>query len=345
MIVRHTLHESLEFDSAAQQRTRPVTNIATLDLNLLRVFDALYEERSVTRAGQRLGVTQSAVSHALHRLRELLGDELFNRTTEGMAPTAKAREIGPRLNAALANLHAALAETWFDPAVADTRFSIAADPYVRFVLLPRVVALLRQRAPSIELRIKPGIAGVTDALDSGRLDLVVASFRRVPERFGVQDLFHERLVWVMRADHPFARDALTLERLVRIPQLVRVLADDEDGGESGLPGAGRGLERRVIPDDEGALARAMAGMDQQRPVRLTIADSLAAMAVVGESDLAALVTERMAKRFAGLFNLALFDPPYESPVIPVSMVWHRGHAANPAAEWLRDLIMEVASEV
>jgi DNA-binding transcriptional LysR family regulator len=167
----------------------------------------------------------------------------------------------------------------------------------------------------------------------------------VPERFGVQDLFHERLVWVMQADHPFAGDPLTLERLARVPQLVRVLSDDEDGGESGLPGAGRGLERRVIPDDEGALARAMAGMDQQRPVRLTIADSIAAMAVVGESDLAALVTERMAKRFAGLFNLALFDPPYESPVIPVSMVWHRGHAASPAAEWLRDLFMEVASQV
>jgi DNA-binding transcriptional LysR family regulator len=322
-----------------------MTNVATLDLNLLKVFDALFEERSVTRAGQRLGVTQSAVSHALHRLRELLGDELFNRTTEGMAPTVKAREIGPRLSAALASLQAALAETGFDPAVAETRFSIAADPYVRLILLPRVVALVRQRAPAIELRIKPGIAGATDALDSGRLDLFIASFRRVPERFAMQELFSERLVWAMRADHALATEPLTLERLARVPQLMRVLSDDDDAAEADLPGAGRGLERRVIPDDDGALARAMAGMDHERPVRLTIADSIAAMAVVGGSDLAALVTERTGRRFASLFNLALFEPPYEAPVIPVTMVWHRGHGANPAADWLRGVIAEVAAEL
>jgi DNA-binding transcriptional LysR family regulator len=345
MIAPQMYNENNSFGPDLQHKQRPALNLAMLDLNLLRVFDALYEERSVTRAGQRLGVTQSAVSHALHRLRELLADELFTRTTEGMTPTAKAREIGPRLNTALSSLHAALADTGFEPAKAENCFSIAADPYARFVLLPRVVALVRARAPSVELRIKPGIAGMTDALDSGRLDLVIASFRRVPERFGVQDLFQERLVWTMRADHPYAAEPLTLERLSQVPQLVRVLADDEDNAESDLPGAGRGLERRVIPDDDGALARAMAGMDHERPVRLTIADSVAAMAVVGESDLAALVTERMGRRFAPQFKLALFEPPYESPTIPVSMVWHRGHGSNPAAEWLRDLFTEVGLEV
>ena len=296
----------------------------------------------MTRAGQRLGVTQSAVSHALQRLRELLGDELFSRGADGMTPTAKAREIGPRLNAALASLHAALAETGFDPSVAETRFSLAADPYARLVLLPRVIALLRERAPSVELRIKPGVAGVTDALDSGRLDLVIASFRRVPERFGTHDLINERLVWAMRADHPMANEPLTLQRLVRIPQLVRVLADDEGESDTDLPAAGRGLERRAIPDDDGALTRAMAGMELERPVRLTIADGVAAMAVVGETDFAALVTERLGRRFAGLYGLALFDPPYQSPSIPISMVWHRGHGAGPATEWLRSLIVEAA---
>lgn len=322
---------------------RPPLKLATLDLNLLRVFDALHEERSTTRAGLRLGVTQSAVSHALHRLRELLGDDLFHRTPDGMTPTTKAREIGPRLRAALANLMAALADTSFDPATAESRFSLAADPYARAILLPRVIAQVRLRAPSVELSVKPGVAGVADALDTNRLDLVIASYRRVPERFAVHDLLHERHVWAMRTDQA-AAGPLTLERLARLPHLTRLLSDDE-ANETDLPAAGRGLDRRPIQDDDGALARAMATMGASPPVRLTIPDTYAAMAVASESDLAALVPERMARTFAGHFGLTLFDPPYESPAVPISMVWHRGHGATAGAEWLRGLIIEIAEQL
>lgn len=342
MITRHPEHEFGSSPSALP-RSRPL-NPATLDLNLLRVFDALNEERSVTRAGLRLGVTQSAVSHALQRLRVLLDDELFHRTPEGMVPTPRARLIGPRLRAALASVHDALADTTFVPGTAETRFSIASDPYARAVLLPRVIAQVRRRAPGVELSVKPGVAGVTDALDSNRLDLVIASYRRVPQRFAVQDLFQERHVWAIRADHPAAAGPFTLERLTELPRLTRLLSDDEDA-QTDLPSAGRGLDRRAIQDDDGALARALAGIDAGRPVRLTIPDSYAALAVVSESDLAALVPERMGRIFAAQFGLTLFDPPYESPAVPISMVWHRGHGANPGGEWLRALFIEVAAGV
>ncbi len=318
-------------------------NFSAIDLNLLRVFDALHEERSVTRAGLRLGVTQSAVSHALHRLRDLLGDELFNKTSDGMVPTSRAREMGPRVRAALANLQAALAETGFDPVVAEQRFAIAADPYARAVLLPAVVARVRELAPAVELRIKPGFAGATEALNSSRLDLAIASYRRVPERFGVQDLLQERLVWAMRADHPAASEPLTLERLARLPHLVRVLSDDD--ADPDLPDLGRGLERRTIQDDDGALLRALAAIGEPWPVRLTIPDSYAALAIVGRSDLAALVPERLGRSLAGHFGLRLFDPPYEVAAIPISMVWHRGLGAGPAAEWLRAIMIEEASRL
>lgn len=317
-------------------------NLATIDLNLLRVFDALHEERSVTRAGLRLGVTQSAVSHALHRLRDLLGDDLFLKSSDGMTPTPKAREIGPRLAAALANLQAALTETGFEAEVAEQRFTIAADPYARAVLMPAVVARIRQEAPLVQLRIKPGIAGATDALDSSRLDLAIACYRRVPERFGVQDLLQERHVWAIRADHPACAEPLTLERLASLPHLVRVLADDDDA-EPDLPALGRGLERRAIQDDDGALLRALATVGDHWPVRLTITDSFAALAIVGRSDLAALVPERLGMSLAGHFGLRLFDPPYETSPIALSMVWHRGHGNGPAAEWLRSVIAEVAA--
>ena len=339
MITRHHGHEP----HSSGSRSRPL-NPAVLDLNLLRVFDALNEERSVTRAGLRLGVTQSAVSHALQRLRALLDDDLFHRTPEGMVPTAKARLIGPRLRAALASVHDALADTSFVPATAETRFGIAADPYARAVLLPRVIARVRAQAPGVELSVKPGVAGITDSLDSNRLDLVVASYHRVPPRFAVQDLFHERHVWAMRADHPAASEPLTLERLTRLPRLTRLLPDDEDA-QTDLPSAGRGLDRRAIQDDNGALERATAGIEVGRPVRLTIPDSYAALAVVSESDLVALVPERMGRIFAAQFGLRLFDPPYESPSVPISMVWHRSHGANPGGEWLRSLFVEIAAQV
>lgn len=342
MISRHALHEARSSRPNATLKARSIPNLATLDLNLLRVFDALHEERSVTRAGLRLGVTQSAVSHALNRLRDLLGDELFSKTPDGMIPTAKARDIGPRLRSALASLHAALGDTGFDPATTEHRFILAVDPYARAVLLPRVIAQIRNLAPAVQLRIKPGIAGATDALDSNRLDLAIASYRRVPERFGAHDLLHERHVWALRSDHPAAIAPLTLERLAQLPHLVGAILDDDDADP---PAPGHGLERRAIQDDDGALLRALAGIGQQRQVPLTISDSFAALAIVGESDLAALVPYRMGAALAGRFGLSLFDPPYETPIVPLSMVWHRGHGASPAAEWLRGVILDAAQSL
>ncbi|HYZ62226.1 MAG TPA: LysR family transcriptional regulator [Acetobacteraceae bacterium] len=313
-------------------------------MNLLLVFDALYAERSVTRAGHRLSLTQSAVSHALGRLRDRLGDELFVKGGDGMMPTARARAIARRVRSALAELQTALADTQFDPAVSDRCFSIAADPYARAILLPGLIAGLRQRAPGVELRIKPGFAGLTEALDSGELDFAIACYRQVPERFGMLELLEERHVWAMRQDHPAAGSPLTLDRLAALPHLVRVFPGDEEGG-SPLPDSGRGLVRRAMQDDDGAFARALAGIGRQRSVRLTIPDSYAALAIVGETDLAALVPARMGQALAPRFGLRLFDPPYPSPSLRLSMVWELGQGASPDMAWMRALIQETAREI
>src|ERR1700722_8905583 len=128
-------------------------HLANLDLNLLRVFDVLLEERSVTRAGARLGLTPSAVSHALSRLRYHIGDDLFRRDAQGMQPTRKALEIGPSLHAALAQLQSALTPADFDPVTSDHRFSVVAGAYACAVLMPPVVAALQARAPDARLHI------------------------------------------------------------------------------------------------------------------------------------------------------------------------------------------------
>ena len=321
-----------------------MTNFANLDLNLLRVFDALFEERSVTRAGSRLHVTQSAVSHALARLRDILDDELFIKSPDGMTPTVKARAVGPRLRAGLLQLQAALTVDAFDPAAVEHHYTIAADAYACAVLLPSVVGRIRANAPGVDIRITPGVADIAEALDTGRVDLAISGYGRVPERLGLRELLRDRLVWVLRADHPLAREKLTLERLASLPHLVRAVTDERMEAMDGMI-VEHGLERRVAQDGDGALADALAGIGRPRQVRLTVPSTHAALAIVGETDLAALVPWRMAAGWADHYRLKWMEPPYPGPETQLSMVWHLGLGNDPALTWLRDTIAEVASHI
>src|SRR5580658_2809518 len=137
-------------------------HIASLDLNLLRVFDVLLEERSVTRAGARLGLTPSAVSHALSRLRYHLGDDLFQRNAGGMHPTRKALEIGPSLHSALTQLQSALTPADFDPTTSDHSFTIVAGAYACAVLMPAVVAQSQAKAPNVVLQIGENLPDIVE---------------------------------------------------------------------------------------------------------------------------------------------------------------------------------------
>src|SRR5689334_10634989 len=131
-----------------------------LDLNLLRVLDVLLEERSVTRTGARLGLTQSAVSHALNRLRYMLDDELFVRGPSGMQPTPRATEMGPQVHAALNQLHAALEPADFAPTTSDRRFTVMAGAYACAILVPPLVSRMAAEAPMAELVIGEIISDV-----------------------------------------------------------------------------------------------------------------------------------------------------------------------------------------
>ena len=319
-------------------------NFATLDLNLLRVFDALMEHRSATRAGDQLGVTQSAISHALARLRELLDDDLFLRTPAGMEPTPRARRLAPRLRDGLLQLQAALSTEAFEPLTAEGTLTIAANPYACTVLLPAVLGRLRAAAPGIVVLVLHSFRDLVSALHAGRLSLAIAGFGQAPDPLGVQVLMQETLVWVMRADHPMAQAPLTLERLAAIPHLVRGVADPDAPAADGMV-VEHGLERRVAQDDGGALGSALAALGLVRRIGLTVPDSHAALAIVGETDLAALVPRRLAVAAAARGGLRMFDPPYDSPAVPLSMVWHRGHGSDPANEWLRGLVQQVAAAV
>jgi DNA-binding transcriptional LysR family regulator len=314
----------------------------SLDLNLVRVFDALIEERSVTRAGERLGLSQSAISHALNRLRYVLNDELFVRMPDGMRPTARAAEIAPRLREGLLQLQLALGPTEFDPALTERRFTIACTEYAGTVLMPSVIARVRSLAPNAELRIRPSNMGIAEALLAGRIDLAIGSFRRVPEPFVHAPLFRETRVWVLSADHPAAQGELTLEILASLSHLI-ISATGED--ESAIDGyvSDHGLERLVTRSEVGLLQGALAARGLHRVIRLTTPHFHAVLAVVSRSDMAAPLPRRLAAAFADQYRLKLFDPPYPSPPFDIMALWHHDHGQEPAIIWLRGIVREIAA--
>ena len=294
----------------------------TLDLNLLRVFDTLIEEHSVTRAGERLGLSQSAISHALNRLRYVLHDELFVRVADGMRPTPRAAEIAPRLREGLLQLQLALGPTEFVPERTERRFTIACGEYVGTVLVPGFIARVRGLAPNAELSIRPSNMGVTEALLAGRIDLAIGSFRRVPEPFVCETLFQETRVWVLSADHPAARGELTLERLASLSHLIISATGEDEHAINGYV-SDHGLERLVTRSEVGLLQ--------------------GALAVVSQSDMAAPLPRRLAAAFANGYRLKLFEPPYTSPPFDIMALWHRDHGEDRAVAWLRNVLREVAA--
>ena len=318
-------------------------HIPNLDLNLLKVFDALMEERSVTRAGERLGLTQSAVSHALNRLRSALDDELFLRTAEGMRPTTWAIDAGPKVARALGQLQRALAPSEFNPSESDRRFSLGMLPYLSTVMAPNLVKSFRQEAPLAELVLRHQERSVAEALDIGRLDVAVGSFGRAPDRFDRRHLFQERLVWVARQAHPLANQPLTLDTLAEEPHLTISTAS----GLSQTDGVAieHSLERRTIWDDDGAYTAAMSRAGRNGSFGMTAPDSLTALAIAAKTDVMTLVPLRMAEMFRDTFCLTIFEPPYDVRPIDVMALWRKDHGAHPAVSWLVDLLAREANSL
>jgi DNA-binding transcriptional LysR family regulator len=311
-------------------------HLASLDLNLLRVFDVLLEERSVTRAGARLGLTPSAVSHALARLRYHLGDELFARDAQGMQPTRRALEIGPSLHTALTQLQSALTPADFDPAVSDHRFSLVTGGYACAVLMPAVVAELQAKAPGVQLQISEYPGDLVEQLDSGRIDFVIALLDSAPERFARERLMVEQLAWVVRAGHPLAGGGgATLEDLVSVPHVL-VASRREAIGRSMI-------NLRSSWEDRGAFESELAKRNLRRKVGVVAPDTFSAMVIVARSEMAALIPRRFALLSAQSGRLALIEPPYETPPADVHLLYRKDRIAEPPIAWMRDVLSNAAA--
>lgn len=293
--------------------------IATLDLNLLRVFQVMMEERNVTRTGERLGLTQSAVSHALNRLRTALDDELFLRSAEGMRPTPWACESGPKISQALWQIQQALEPIDFAPQDSNRLFNICTTPYVSAILLPKVVARCRNEAPHIEFALQLWNRSMVEHLDSGQIDLAVGALPTASERYASEPLFDERMVWVMSLNHPLLDEARR-GRLRADRNLVIISAGDTSGleGLGGPPAAASRCEA----------------------VSMSAPDSHSAIAIAARSDVIALAPSRLARSYAGQLPIALVEPPQDAQALHIRSVWRRDHGEHPALSWLRAVFRE-----
>src|SRR4030081_2913813 len=205
--------------SSRLSKTAP--RLGAIDLTLLVVFDAIMRDRSVTRAGQRLGLSQPAISHALTRLRHMLKDELFVRSPSGMVPTPRAEELAIPIRIALDGLQQSLEPVQFEPSKTTTTFRIAVDNYAAIVLVAPIAAHIAKIAPWVTLDFRPsGTLNVPELLDRSELQLAISPSPVQGERFSVRRLLQDQFVVVHRKGHPAARTReFSTEQLSTLPQL------------------------------------------------------------------------------------------------------------------------------
>ena len=309
-------------------------NFRTLDLNLLRVFDEVMVERSLTRAARNLSLTQPAVSNALRRLREALGDDLVVRSGQGMAPTPRALALWPTVREALRQLQASLAPGGFEPASASTTFVLTMADATAAELMPGLVDTLEQQAPGVSLRVVPlTTRDPRRLLDEEAVDLAIGHFPSVLAdlvvraqsgdgvAFGHQRLYDGEYVCVMRKGHALAAGPLTLNRFCAARHMLVSF--------SGRP--------------YGFIDESLATIGRKRQIVLTVNQFFTAGRVVANSNLLTV----LPRHFVGVTSIAdqLVQRPLPFDVAPVNVdaVWHRRVDAQSAHVWLRKAVQRSAA--
>jgi len=297
-------------------------HLAPIDLGLLVVFDAVRVERSVSRAAQRLGLTQPAVSHAIGRLRQLFKDEIFVRTARGMEPTPFAGQITTRVSAVLHGVTELVAgQEEFEPARAARRFVIGMTDYAAFVVMPSLTQRLQVRSPKVELVVRAtDRSSGLGMLEREEVELVVGgSLSHPAEYVSSSPLYVERSMCAGRRGHPALRRSLT-RRSYLAARHLHVSPWGERGFIDEMLGR-HGVSRRIA---------------------VTVSHFLLAPAILEQTDLIATLPLRMLTPMAERFALRLREPPFDLGETQIFQHWHRHLDANPGIAWLRSEIEAAA---
>lgn len=298
-----------------------------IDLNLLVYFEALYMEGGVSRAAERVGLSQPAMSLALKRLREIFDDPLLVRTPRGMAPTQRAGDLIEPVRAVLSQSRDLLgARRHFDPAIATGPFVLVATDYVSSILLPKLIQRLRREAPLASIVSRPASPYFLKSwFEEGRVAIGVGFSETPPPELRSRSLFEETLVCIVRRDHPSIQGDISLDQFCEFPHVaVRPM----------------GTPRYAL-----SLERALAANDREIKIGLLVSDFLIAPEVVATTDMIALAPLTLARRAAAALGLRILPPPVALPRLQFSMIWHERTHRDPVYSWLRDVVAETAREI
>lgn len=295
-----------------------------IDLNLLSVFQEVYRERQISSAARRLGLSQSAVSNALARLRRSFGDELFVRTASGMQPTPLAAQMAEPIGAAMAQVALALNQrSRFEPATSNRRFNLAMTDVGEIYFMPTLIERCRQLAPQVQISsLRVASPQLKEEMEGGRVDLAVGPFEDVSEALYQRQLFRQPFVSMFRKGHPLGRGTLTAARFIAAEHLLVDAADS--------------------PYDRVNAVLARAGVKADS--RFRVPHFTAVPYIVSSSDLVVTVPQKLDERAAAPFGLEWVTPPLDLPPLQTHIFWHRRFNQDPGNAWLRGLLADVFAE-
>lgn len=317
-------------------------SIGRVDLNLLKVFEAVYEDRSLLLAGKRLSLTPSAVSHALRRLRELVGDELFMRTGKGMVPTGRATAMAPGVRDSLRRIDVVLGVEPFSPEKSRRRFVLAANDHVTAVIVAPLSRELQKVAPGVELVIRPSTRlDLAEQIDLGRIDLAIGIFSQIPPRLNSRTLMSQGEAILMRKGHPASRRKLTLRDLAKYPLVTLSVGGEEEGAVGGFI-VERGLARQSEMFDRHALEEALLESKEVPRSRVTVPHSLAIPALLRDSHMLSVVPASLAVALTKSGDLVRRQPPYAVATSVTRAVWHGRDEHDVGHAWMRELVAQAA---
>lgn len=297
--------------------------LVDLDLNLLVALHTLLEERHVSLAAKKLGMSQPAMSRALARLREVFDDALLVRVKGKLEPTARARAITEKVDALLQEIHGLVRPTAFDPQTATGSIRIAAPDIVGYMFVPALIRRLAVEAPGLDLEIVRWEAQWRDQLESGSVDLTIALPTGEEPNIYARPLLDNRWVCVLREGHPALRAPWDLEHFTDLSHLVVMLGKGQIGAVDMV------LEKLGI----------------ERRIALRLPYPALSPLLVAETDLVLTTTSWLAHKLSRPFGLAIRPPPITLPSIRVPMVWHERSHRDPKQQWIRNLLAQIADEI
>jgi DNA-binding transcriptional LysR family regulator len=302
-------------------------NIHSVDLNLFLVFHAIYLTRSVTLAGDRLNMTQSATSNALKRLRERLNDPLFVKTPDGMMPTPLADRLFDPIEAGITQLTGAIDQgRQFDPINSNRVFRVAINDIGQLVVIPQLLELMRQEAPNVYLEtVDASSAEAKQKMLNGKIDLAVGSWEAMGPSFYQQRLFDETFVVLMSATNPLCKKNLNIEEYMAADHIAY------------SPSGTTNFELEQLLDKTGII--------RQRKVVLTAAHSLGLSTIVASSNLLLTAPNRLAKAMLSTRkDLFIAPAPFDVSPFQIKQQWHERFHLDSGNRWLRNLLFRICSQ-